>query len=78
MYNVHESSDHATCSQFESALWGFFSFFSTIVLGSDHPFQDSASYVTETAGTNQPSHSLVTQFTAKCDIGLSEISSDEN
>ena len=52
--------------------------FDWLLLGSDHPFRDSASYVTETAGTNQPSHSLVTQFTAKCDIGLSEISSDEN
>ena len=39
MYNVHESSDHATCSQFESALWGFFSFFSTIVcdIVTGHP-----------------------------------------
>ena len=41
-------------------------------LGSDHPFRDSASYVTKTAGTNRLSHSLVTRFTAKCDFGLSE------
>ena len=41
-------------------------------LGSDHPFRDSASYVTETAGTNRPSHSPVTRFTAKCDFGLNE------
>ena len=39
---------------------------------SDHPFRDSAGYVTETAGTNRPSHSPVTRFTAKCDFGLSE------
>ena len=41
-------------------------------LGSDHPFWDFASYVTEMAGTNRPSHSPVTRFTTKCDFGLSE------
>jgi hypothetical protein len=51
--------------------------FETGGLGSDHPFRDSASYVTKTAGTNRPSHSPVTQFTTKCDFGLSKNLSGE-
>jgi len=47
------------------------------VIGLDHLFEDSASYVTKMAGPNQPSHSLVTQYTAKCDFGLSKNLSDE-
>ena len=42
-------------------------------LGSNHPFLDASKQCTKTAGTYQSSHCRVTQFTTKCDIGLSEI-----